>query len=212
MRRQIVSKLHVSGSRFVLVLVVALMVTGGAAPAIGAAPGVVPGSLVDATADQIGRAAVEWALANGEVATGTPKVALARSVTVDEISRVGLPRVSFDGGETPPLALVIMEGEFDLSGLAAMGAPGGSGRLKYVAYVMDLRAGMPTLIQGSRNGGLFRAALGNPSLPNDGSAGAAVPTGRPRVIAKPLPPPSTVVRSYGAVAAPVAPKPAGALP
>jgi hypothetical protein len=128
-----------------------------------------PHSLVSALPTEIGQAAIDHTLAQFSIMSGSPQVLLTRSITVKDLPSLGLPKINFAALE-PPLMLVILKGDFDISNL-----PGGGNipksnwhwRVGYIAYVMDLKAGLPTLTMGSPQGGIFRKALNNPNLPDD---------------------------------------------
>jgi hypothetical protein len=73
--------------------------------------------------------------------------------------------------------LVILKGDFDISNMPGAGNIPKSNwhwRVGYIAYVMDLKAGLPTLTVSSPQGGLFRKALNNPNLPDDLPANPAL--------------------------------------
>lgn len=101
---------------------------------------------------------------------GTPKVVLARRVMTAELPKLGL-------GEFPnldlarPLMLVILEGNFDLSGVFREAEPGNGGiktsrRYYSIAYLYDLCTGLPTLTADSpRKQGFQQALLAPPPTP-----------------------------------------------
>jgi hypothetical protein len=135
--------------------------------------------------------------ANYPSLSDTPEVVLVRSVTAADIAALGIANISFDGGEEPPLMLVIVKGDFDVSSLS------GAKRAKYIGYAFDLRAGGPALVASSVKGGRFRQALNDPSLPDDpttepdtgqGASADLMPTAIPSLTKLP----------YGATAAPAA--------
>jgi hypothetical protein len=123
-------------------------------------------SMLSASPEEIGNAAIEYTRQNLNIISGTPQVVLNRSVTIPELPNLGLAAMSTPANP-PPTWLVILKGDFDVSNL-----PGGAGPMQqlkatYIAYVFDLRAGTPTLVQTSLTGGEFRKALNDPSLPDD---------------------------------------------
>ena len=121
------------------------------------------GGLGDATDADMEQAAIDFTNLRFNELSGSPKARLVRSVTVDDLPSLGLPRINF-AAQDPPLKLVILEGDFDVSDMR--GGPVHK-QVKYLAYVFDLRAGVPALIATSVNGGRFRDALSDPTLPDD---------------------------------------------
>jgi hypothetical protein len=129
-----------------------------------------------------------------------------------DLPALGLTEIGF-AGDVPPLMLVIVHGDIDITQtqtaslvVPAMRRP----RVKYIAYVFDLRAGVPTLMETSIRGGKFRRALNDPSLPDD------IPLVSPNVtkglsvpdMPHPTPYPTTTIRTpYGAIAPTVMPGP-----
>jgi len=88
--------------------------------------------------------------------TGTPEVLYADTVTSADFPLLGLSQRNFNGGE-PPLAYVLVEGDFDVSGFK-----GGMGidRAKYIAYLFDMRAMAVTTTAISVDGVAFAGILG----------------------------------------------------
>lgn len=124
-----------------------------------------PHPLVNATSDEVAQAAKNYTVSNFKVVSGTPTVLLTRSVTKEDLPKLGLSTIAF-GGEDPPLMLVALKGDFDVQNM-----PGGGStpwRVGYIVYVFDLKAGMPALISVSRLGGRFRTLLNDPTLPDEG--------------------------------------------
>lgn len=125
--------------------------------------------LDNATPEEVGRYAVEWAQ-SAFVVTGTLQVRLARHITANQMPSLGLPQIGFAGQE-PPLTLVILRGDIDLADsliglkLRSPGSQMGE-RVEYLGVVFDRYAGAPTFVSPSRHGAGFRVALNDPSLPN----------------------------------------------
>jgi uncharacterized protein YjbI with pentapeptide repeats len=100
---------------------------------------------------------------------GTPRVVLARRVMTAELPKLGLgefPKLALDR----PLMLVILEGNFDLSGVFQTTENGNGGiktlrRYYSIAYVYDLCAGLPTLTADSPRKQGFQQALLAPQPP-----------------------------------------------
>jgi hypothetical protein len=123
-------------------------------------------SLLNASDQEVTNAALEWTRISFDV-TDTPKVVLIRSVTIEDLSKLGLSEAAgIDAGK--PLKLVVVKGSFDLSNIRG-GFSSKKGKLKasYVGYVFDLEAGVPISTLTAKNGGRFRKALNQPNLPDD---------------------------------------------
>lgn len=78
-----------------------------------------------------------------------PKILLSRSITKKQLPELGLSEIGIRGKE-PPLALVVLEGKFEIEprGLTTAGPE----QVKYIFYVLDLNAGVPTYTEYSRDG------------------------------------------------------------
>ncbi len=126
-------------------------------------------NLVGMTSQQIGLFAVDYARANNYVRSGTPEILLSRSITRDQNTALGLGCLpDFATIEQPPLALVILKGDFDLNRLASGAAPPAprtANKTEYLSFVFDLWAAEPAAWNESYTGGLFRTALNDSSLP-----------------------------------------------
>jgi hypothetical protein len=118
------------------------------------------------TDQAIASAALQWTRISF-IVRGTPKVILIRSVTIEDLSKLGLSEgagVNTQGS----LKLVIIKGEFDLSTLrGGFSSKKEKVKASYVGYVFDLEAGLPMATLTSKNGGRFRKALNQPNLPDD---------------------------------------------
>ena len=114
---------------------------------------------------EIGQYAIDFAQGRGMVGTRiAPTVALVRPIRRDQFESLGFPWINIPDPE-PPMALVILRGEFDLSR-----QPGGHlspEPAKYLGLIFESRQGTMVFLAGSKNGGLFREALNDPSLPDD---------------------------------------------
>ncbi len=98
---------------------------------------------------------------------GTTEIVLARPITREEMPVLGLGCLPENGSsEEPPYVLVILRGDFTLSGM-----PGGRSRIantpgsRYAGFVIDVWAAGPTAIIPSASGGEFRTLLNDPTLP-----------------------------------------------
>lgn len=150
------------------------------------------GTLLGASSEQIAQRAIEYTYLRFRVLSGTPVVLLSRPVLASELPSLGLGSVPYPDNN-PPLHLVILRGDFDVRGvLPGWDLPPAQSRVQYVGYVFDLRAGVPTLYLTSYQGGLFKRALNDPSLPDEpvASPRAVPPPGAPPRVREPvLPPP-----------------------
>lgn len=97
---------------------------------------------------------------------GPIQVRLARPITREEMPQLGLgclPNTS--GIEEPPYMLVILEGDFDLSGIPRTDQLPPGTRFRFSALIIDVWAAGATSIRSSADGALFRQILNDPSLP-----------------------------------------------
>jgi hypothetical protein len=125
----------------------------------------IPKPLTDATEAQIREVAMEYTYSTFNIVDGTPVVRLSKfRVTKDELPMYGLDQINF-AGEEPPLALVALQGNFDISSLPGMKTTGFG--YHYLVYVFDLRVGIPTSIYYSRDGSIFKKLLNDPSLQSE---------------------------------------------
>lgn len=129
-------------------------------------------SLVNTSLDDLARKVA----ATSRPRSGTAQVMLARRVTPAELTSMELYCYQSSTIETPPLALIIIKGDFPPD-VQNANFTSNSPTISYIAYVFDLWAGAPTLVLKSDHGGAFRTALNDPTLPGDVPAGH--PTPRP---------------------------------
>jgi hypothetical protein len=103
-----------------------------------------------------------------KVLSGNPKIVLNRSITLPELDELGLGFSPI--GEVPPLALVVIKGNFDATDFVPSVQDDGKLKplkTKYIAYVVDLQAGVPTLTAAGLSGKQFRDVLQDPDIPDD---------------------------------------------
>ena len=166
-------------------------------------------SLVNASMKDIEDAALKYTQTRFQVLSDNVTIPLARPVTKQELPLLGLPQIDF-GGEDPPLALVVLKGEFDVRNLRRTIANGEAWRVRFIAYVFDLKAGLPTLTMVSADGSMFRDLLNDPSLPTPRVD--AIQIGEPENgVELPVPIAPATKLPYGAMEPPV-PTPSGAPP
>ncbi len=125
-----------------------------------------PTPLTNATPDAVGRVALAYTSAHYQVIT-TPQVLLSRTTSKAEVSKLGLGDLPINTIEQPPLTLVVLKGDFRNGRNPGLVDPASwaSKRFKYIGYVFDLWAGVPTLSIASPDGGIFRQTLNDPALP-----------------------------------------------
>lgn len=103
-------------------------------------------SLLTASVADVEKAALEYTQSSYRV-LAPPKILLTRSITREELPKLGLSEIGI-GGKVPPLALVALEGKFEVQ-FPGMAKPEPA---KYLFYVFDLNAGAPTLTEASETG------------------------------------------------------------
>lgn len=105
------------------------------------------------------------------------QVVLARRVTLKDLDEMGLSRPNISSIETPPLMLVILKGNFDISNKSGLLMPGTHSSATYIGYIIDLWAGQACAVMASPDGRNFGKALNDPALmgryqPSQGSQNA----------------------------------------
>jgi hypothetical protein len=138
-----------------------------AAATAGSIPTVIFQLYVDAPMSEIGQLALDYTALNFPILEGTPEVALARHVLASELPGMGLPDLGYRDDD-PPLALVIVRGDFERGGssLRSMFDPPSYFLVvHYIVYIFDLAIGMPVGIGTDVDGSSLRLALNDPSLP-----------------------------------------------
>ncbi|GJD20444.1 hypothetical protein RIVM261_054000 [Rivularia sp. IAM M-261] len=125
-------------------------------------------SLVNASHIEVGKAAIGYTKARFTILSGAPTVAFTRSITKAKVPSTGLGKINFIGGE-PPLMLVVVKGDFDVSSPATARFSDLKPRTqtKYIVYIFDLRAGIPCLTSTGATGEYFRRVLNDASLPDE---------------------------------------------
>jgi len=125
-------------------------------------------SLVNASTEEISKLAINYVEEKWRIAGRVkPEIVLARSITLDELTDLGLGNYSFSSIEVPPMTLVIIKGEFNFSGQPRRVRLAAVPQINYVALVYDLWSGVPTVEVTSLDGSKFRKALNDPNLPTD---------------------------------------------
>ncbi|MBH8551006.1 hypothetical protein I8751_01090 [Nostocaceae cyanobacterium CENA357] len=129
--------------------------------------------LTSASEKEIRQAAVNYTLAKScqfKILSGIPEAIFARPIKVAEIPATGFGEFDF-GGKEPPMILVVVKGNFDISG-SGSGFPGFQTSnpprsTKYTAYIFDLQAGTPIFSATGLTGKYFRNALKDSTIPDD---------------------------------------------
>ena len=124
-------------------------------------------SLTGASQQQVGQFAVEYTQQEFRVLSGSPQIALTRSVKANELEGLGLDPVNLESIEEPPLMLVIVKGDFGLGTTTASTLDRDRWRFSYISYVFDVWSARSTSTVASAKGGVFRKVLNDPSLPDD---------------------------------------------
>jgi hypothetical protein len=163
-------------------------------------------SLVGASSNEVAQIALKYTNAQYKSLSGSPTVILTRSITTKELPSLGLPEVHFSNQE-PPLMMVIVKGDFDVSNIRGGGEIPKSNwhwRVGYIAYLMDLNAGFPSGVFTSPTGGRFRKVLNDPNLPDEQPANPQLlkeTNNRPKLVPLPQTPivPETDKQPYGTV-------------
>lgn len=124
-----------------------------------------PRPLLDASIDEVREAALRYTYNRFEVVSGEPQVLLIRPVTEKELPELGLPAVDFE--TDPPLMLVVIKGDLNVSNIRGAVGLKQPWFTNYVAYVIDLNVGAPAYISVSPNGEMFRTLLNDQTLPAD---------------------------------------------
>lgn len=125
--------------------------------------------LTAASTEEVGQVAIDYTRTRFNILSKEPQVVIARPVTTDDLSDLGLPTDDYDPQDFPQM-LVVLKGDFDVSNLFIGGKNSPNTwhkRVNYIAYIFDLRAGAPMLTQTSAKGGILRKLLNDPTLPND---------------------------------------------
>ncbi len=124
-----------------------------------------PGNFVGLSTTQIADRALQLVRGQQMDLTGEAQVLLVRPVTREEIVALGLNCLPDALTiEDPPHVLVIYKGDFDISRLPGAGNIKGA-TVHYLAYIFDVWAGEVNAWETSAEGGRFRLALNDPSLP-----------------------------------------------
>ncbi len=121
-------------------------------------------NLVGASTEQIAIFAQQYAKAGATVDRSEPQVLLSRFVRKEELNSLGLPCINFDTIEEPPLAVVVLRGNF---GYGKLRPDGVMDLTSYKVQVLDLWAAEATYSAGSYHGGMLRQLLNDPTLPED---------------------------------------------
>ena len=125
--------------------------------------------LLGAPLMEVAQYTLHYTCHNYHVMGGSAAIRLARPVTLTELPTLGLGTLHLACDE-PGLALVILQGDFDMQGMMPMGAGGPYSRqlrVSFIGYVINLRVGLPTLTMLSETGGKFKLALNDPGLPDE---------------------------------------------
>jgi hypothetical protein len=129
-----------------------------------------PHSLVGASAQEVSQLAVR--AMKGCVISGNPQVVLTRQINDTDLLAMGLN--DFANGNNQLRSLVIIKADMDPK-LCTRGRLTGF-RIEYIAYLINLEHGTIIGTTTSRQGGAFRKALNDPTLPDDALPPTVLPT------------------------------------
>lgn len=139
-------KFGLLSAALLFVILVGIAVVPKSFSPVSAQDGFKPHSLLTASAADVQKAALDYTQSRFRV-LAPPKILLTRSITKEELPKLGLSEIGI-GGKVPPLALVVLEGKFEIQLIGMMGPK----QVKYLFYVIDLNDGTPTAIEYSRDG------------------------------------------------------------
>lgn len=115
-----------------------------------------PHSLELASTSEWAEQALGFVEVNFRVASGHPVVVYAESVLATELAPLGLIDLPFPDGD-PPLAVVIVRGDFDFGNAVPRGG--------FIASTLNLRTGNVLSYSVSYDGSRFGHILNDPSIP-----------------------------------------------
>jgi|GEM_PF-3034878 len=121
-------------------------------------------NLVGASTEQIASFAQQYAKVQPGADGSEPRVLLVRFVKNEELNGLGIQCLNFSAIEEPPLALVVLKGNF---GTTKPAADGSIDHSSYEVLIFDLWAAEAAYGAGSLNGGSLRQVLNDPNLPED---------------------------------------------
>ncbi len=113
-------------------------------------------SLTSALPQQVGQVALDYTHTRFKTLSGIPNVVVVRKPTTNDFSALGFPTEEYDPQDNP-LMLVVLKGDFDVSNMRGRANSKWHTRVAYIAYLFDLRAGVPTLTQTSAKVGRLPA-------------------------------------------------------
>lgn len=139
---------------FLAALVATAVISKSFFPAT-AQSGFKPHSLLTASVADVEKAALDYTASYSRI-LAPPQILLTRSITKQELPKLGLSEIGH-GDHEPPLALVVLEGKFEIQprGLTTAGPE----QVKYIFYIINLYAGAPTAIEYSRDGTGYKKFL-----------------------------------------------------
>src|SRR6266480_435962 len=123
--------------------------------------------LANASAEEVASNALAQTIRRVGIVSGQPEVVLVRRVRGDELDALGiLDSPLMLTTEEPPLALVILRGDFDVRNMFPGFQHLENPRRQYIGYLYDLWAGAPMGYFSSETGSEFREVLNDPSIPD----------------------------------------------
>ncbi len=131
----------------------------------GGPPYLYPHNLVGRSPAEVSLAAQAEAERSYNAPISSTEVLVARSITPEDMPALGFYCHTFWTIETPPLMLIVLRGDFD--GSRYMDNSQGFGvHHRYLAYIYDIWAGLPTETFATQGGALHKV-LNDPSITGD---------------------------------------------
>lgn len=124
-------------------------------------------SLLNASPQQVKQAALDYTHARIHVKSGTPEVVLSQSFANKDLYTIGLSEI---GSNQPDVAVVVVKGDFDITG-AWPGSSLGDTSRKYMTYVFERETGKPVEMIATNDDRYVQNAL----HPDKSNAKAALP-------------------------------------
>jgi len=121
----------------------------------------------DPVAAKIDALALEYTRENGSIVSGEPQILLSRPVTAEDLREAGIPGPNYSPTCLFPMYLVILKGDFDVSGsippLTTVYAPDPS---TYIADIYSADTQIFIGMAGDKTGAMFKKILGDPTPPD----------------------------------------------
>ena len=121
----------------------------------------------DPVAAKIAALALEYSRENGSVVSGEPQILLSRPVTAEDLREAGISGPNYAPTCPYPMYLVILKGDFDVSGSIPTLTVGYVPQpVSYLADIYSADAQGFIGMAGDTTGAMFKKVLGDPTLPD----------------------------------------------